>query len=265
MANKISPQAFVDPAAKVGDNITIYPFAYVEGDVVIGDNCTIYPYASVMAGTRMGRNNVVHQGTVLAAIPQDFDFRGDASELVIGDNNIIRENVVINRATFAGDKTVIGNDNFIMEGVHISHDVQIFDKCVIGYGSKIAGACEIHDNTILSSNVIANPHVRVGRCAMVQSGCRFSKDIPPYIVASETPIKYSGVNSTILTNAGIEDKIQHHIANAYRLVFAGKTSLFDVINQIRDQVPQSTEIDEIVAFLESTVLGIIGKEDFNEE
>jgi acyl-ACP--UDP-N-acetylglucosamine O-acyltransferase len=259
MANNISPQAFVDPSAKIGNDVTIYPFAYIENDVVVGDGCKIYPFASVMAGTRMGKNNMVHQGSVLAALPQDFDFTGEQTELVIGDDNIIRENVVINRATHQGGQTMIGNKNFIMEGVHISHDTHIFDNCVIGYGTKIAGNCEIHDYAILSSNVVANPGVRVGRSAMVQSGCRFSFDIPPYIVATHNPIEYGGVNSTILTNGGIDIKIQNHIANAYRLVFNGKTSLFDGINQVIEQVPQSHEIDNIIEFLRTTKIGIISK------
>lgn len=259
MANKISPQAFIDPAAKIGDNVTVYPFAYIEGNVEIGDGCTIYPFTSIMNGTRMGKNNTVHQGTVLAALPQDFDFTGDITELVIGDNNVIRENAVINRATFASGKTCIGNNNFIMEGVHISHDTIIHDYCVIGYGTKIAGCCDIQDNAILSSNVIANPNVRVGRSAMVQSGCRFSKDIPPYIVAGKYPIEYTGVNATILTNAGIKDKVQNDIAQAYRLIFNGMTSLFDALKQVEDQVDDSDEIQNIKNFITESKLGLIGK------
>ena len=265
MAKNIHPQAYVDPAARIGEGVTIMPFAYIEGDVVIGDGCTIYPFVSIMNGTRMGCNNTIHQGTVLAAVPQDFDFTGETSELVIGDANIIRENVVVNRATHSGDRTVIGNNNFIMEGVHISHDTRIGNYAVIGYGTKIAGCCDIHSHAILSSNVIANPGVRVGRCAMVQSGCRFSRDVPPYIVAQHNPIEYGGVNSTILTNAGIDIKIQNHIANAYRLVFHGKTSLEDGIKQIIEQVPASREIDNIVEFLKSTVIGVISKDDFTDE
>ena len=260
MANNISPQAFVDPSAKIGDDVTIYPFAYVEGNVEIGDGCKIYPFASVMSGTRMGKNNMVHQGTVLGAFPQDFEFTGEDTELIIGDRNIIRENVVVNRATHSGGKTAIGDKNFIMEGVHISHDTHISSNCVIGYGTKIAGCVEIHDYAILSSNVIANPNVRVGRCAMVQSGCRFSLDVPPYIVATHNPIEYGGVNSTILTNAGIDLKIQNHIANAYRLIFNGKTSLFDAVSQVIEQVPNSKEINNIVEFLNTTKIGVINKD-----
>ena len=86
----ISDKAYIDPKAKIGNNVTIYPFAYIEGDVVIGDDCVIYPYASIMNGVRMGRANKVYQNTVLAAEPQDFNYRGDATELVIGDENIFR-------------------------------------------------------------------------------------------------------------------------------------------------------------------------------
>ncbi len=259
MANKISPQAYVSPDAKLGDDITIYPFAYVEGDVEIGDGCVIYPFTSVMEGTRMGKNNAIHQGTVLAALPQDFEFCGEKAELVIGDNNIIRENVVINRATHAGNKTQIGNGNFIMEGVHISHDTIIYHNAVIGYGTKIAGDCVIQDNAILSSNVIANPGVRVGRSAMVQSGCRFSKDVPPYIVATHNPIEYGGVNATILTNAGIAEDVQNNIAQAYRLIFNEMTSLFDALGQVRQQVPDSQEIQNILKFINDSKLGLINR------
>lgn len=255
----ISPQAFIDPSAKIGNDVTIYPFAYIEGDVVIGDHCTIYPYVSIMSGTRMGDNNTVFQGTVLGALPQDFEYKGDKTTLVIGSGNTIRENVVINRATFPDGETTIGDNNFIMEGVHVSHDAKIGNYCVVGYGTKIAGNCEIHDGAILSSNVIANPGTRVGSCAMVQSGCRFSNDVPPYIVAHETPIAYGGVNSTVLTNAGIDEKIQNHIAQAYRLVFNGKVSLFDAINQVVEQVPGGEEIDKIIGFLRSTKIGLITK------
>ena len=87
MASEISPKAEIDPRAKIGNNCKIYPFAYIEGDVVIGDNCTIYPYVSILNGTRMGNDNTVFQGAVLAALPQDFEFKGEPSELIIGDRN----------------------------------------------------------------------------------------------------------------------------------------------------------------------------------
>ncbi len=255
----ISQRAEIDPRAKIGKNVTIYPFAYIEGDVVIGDDCIIYPYVSVLNGTRMGRGNKVFQNTVLAAMPQDFSFRGESSLLVIGDENTIRENVVINRATHSEGKTVIGNRNFFMEGVHISHDTKIGDKCVFGYGTKIAGDCEIENSVIFSSSVIVNPGSRIGKLSMIASGCRISKDVPPYIVAGDNPVEYNGINATILTAKGISKKVQGHIANAYRLVFLGQTSVFDAVIQVKEQVPDGEEIRHIVEFINATKLGIISK------
>ena len=252
MASDISPKAEISPKAKIGDNCKIFPFVYIEDDVVIGDNCIIFPFVSILNGTRMGGHNKIHQGSVIAALPQDFEFRGEKTECIIGDNNIIR-------ATHTGGKTVIGNDNFLMEGTHISHDTVIGNQCVFGYGTKIAGDCEIGNGVIFSSSVIENAGTRVGEGSMIQAGTTFSKDVPPYIIAGGTPVAYGGVNTTMCRSYGISEKVLKHIANAYRLVFHGQTSVFDAVNQIKDQVPDSVEIQTIVSFIESTKKGIIAK------
>ncbi len=259
MSSEISPKAEVSPKAKIGDGCKIYPFVYIEDDVVIGDNCIIYPFVSVLNGTRMGNNNKIYQCTVLGALPQDFSFTGDETELVIGDGNTIRENVVINRATHVGGKTIVGNENFLMEGSHISHDTHIGHCNVFGYGTKIAGSCEIGNGVIFSSSVIENGGTRVGDLAMIQAGTRFSKDVPPYIIAGGNPIAYAGPNTTMMSTRKIEERIQKHVANAYRLLFHGQNSAFDSMLQIKEQVPDSNEIRNIVEFIKTTDKGIITK------
>ena len=256
--SEISPRAEISPKAKIGNNCKIFPFVYIEDDVEIGDNCIIFPFVSILDGTRMGAHNKVHQGSVIGALPQDFNYRGEKSECIIGDNNIIRENVVINRATHRGGRTVVGNDNVLMEGAHISHDTVVGNRCVFGYGTKIAGDCQIQDGVIFSSSVIANAKTRVGEGAMIQASTTFSKDVPPYIICTKRS-EYGGVNYTMGHYYGVDDKILRHIANAYRLVFMGQTSVFDATNQIEQQVPDSPEIQNIIRFLRSSELGIISK------
>ena len=225
---------------------------------MIGDNCIIFPFVSILNGTRMGNNNKIHQGAVIAALPQDFEFRGEKSECVIGNHNIIRENVVINRATHQGGQTVIGNDNFLMEGSHISHDTKVGNCCVFGYGTKIAGDCYIEDSVIFSNSVVENPKTRVGMGSMIQAGTTFSKDVPPYIIVTRK-CEYGGVNMTIGRKHGVDEKTLKHIANAYRLVFNGNNSVYDAILSIVDQVPPGPEIDHIVEFLKSADGGVISK------
>ena len=257
--NDISPKAEIDPRAKIGQNCKIFPFVYIEGDVEIGDNCIIFPFVSILNGTRMGGHNKVHQGSVIGALPQDFNFRGEKSECIIGENNIIRENVVINRATHRGGKTVIGDDNVLMEGAHISHDTKMGNNCVVGYSTKIAGDCEIGNGVIFSSSVIENAGTRVGDLAMLQAGTRFSKDVPPYAIAGGNPIEYGGSNNTMMETWKIDEKVRKHVANAYRLLFHSKNSVYDCMLQIKDQVPDGEQIRNIVKFLQETKAGIISK------
>ena len=253
----ISPLAYVDASAKLGANVTVHPFAYIDKNVEIGDDCEIMPHVSIMSGTRMGKRNRIFNGAVIAAEPQDFNYKGDDTIVEIGDDNVIRENVVINRATNSGGKTVIGNGNFLHEGVHVSHDTHIGNHSVFGYGSKISGNCMIEDYVIFGGNVLVSQGCRVGTWSMTQTGCRFRQDVPPYIVAALEPTTYYGVNSVILMHEGMSEKIVKHISHAYRIINQGNTSIFDALLMIKDQVPMSDEIQHIIDFISASKLGII--------
>ena len=253
----ISPLAYVDAGAKLGANVTVHPFAYIDKNVEIGDNCEIMPHASIMNGARLGKNNRIFNGAVIAAEPQDFKYKGDTTLTVIGDNNVIRENVVINRATNPDGRTVVGNECFLHEGVHISHDTVIGNHCVLGYGSKISGNCVFEDYVIFGGNVLVSQGCRVGTWSLTETGCRFRKDVPPYIVAAMEPTTYYGVNSVILAHQGVSEKIIKHISHAYRIIYQGNTSIFDALLMIKDQVPMSDEIQHIIDFINGSKLGII--------
>ena len=253
----ISPLAYVDSSAKLGNNVIVHPFAYIDKNVEIGDNCEIMPYASVLSGTRMGSHNRVFQHAMLAAEPQDFKYKGGDTLLVIGDNNVIRENVVINRATTAEGKTEIGDGNFLHEGVHISHDTKISNNCVLGYGSKVSGNCLLEDCVVFGGNILVSQGCRVGAWSMIQTGCRFRRDVPPFIIAAKEPTTYYGVNAYILEHEGFGEKIIKHIGHAYRIIYQGNASLFDALLMIRNQVPMSDEIEHIIKFIENSKLGII--------
>jgi len=255
--NTISPLAFVSPEAKIGDDVTIHPFAYIDKNVEIENNCTIMPYASVLNGTRMGTGNMVCQGTVLGAVPQDFNYHGGDSILEIGNNNVFRENIVISRSSSPEGKTVIGNDNSLMEGVHICHDVRVGDNCVLGLKSIIAGNCIIDSHVIFSSMVSMFQDTRAGSWSMVRGGCRFRKDVPPYIVTSTNPTSYYGVNVKLLEYHNFPKKIIQHIAHAYELIYHGNVSILDAAIRVEEEVPMSDEIRNIIDFIRNSQKGII--------
>lgn len=220
MSSDISARAEISPKAKIGDGCKIFPFVYIEDDVVIGDNCIVFPFVSILNGTRIGNGNKIHQGSVIGALPQDFNFVGEKSELIMGDNNIIRENVVINRATHRGCQTVIGSNNFLMEGAHISHDTKLGDNCVLGYGVKISGDCEI-GNRSSSRRVSFRKHKPASeRLQLFRQARPSGRDIPPYIVAGGSPVKYNGLNSMMCDTLGIDEKREEAYCKCLPLDFS---------------------------------------------
>lgn len=253
----ISPLAYVDPSAQIGKNVTIHPFAYIDKNVVIGDDCVIMPYVSIMNGARIGNGNTFYQGAVIATPPQDFKHKGEETIVCIGNNNVIRENAVIIKASALGHETVIGDNNFIMQAVRISHDATIGNGCIIGNGAQIAGQSTVGDCSIISSSVIMTGHIRVGSWSVIQGGCRFSKDVPPYIVVAHEPAAYYSINTRVLQHEGFSDTVIKHIAHAYRIIYHANTSIEDALYRVELQIPKGPEIQNIIDFVRSSKVGII--------
>lgn len=254
----ISPQAFVHPGAKIGQNVTVHPFAYVDDNVEIGDDCVIMPYASILNGTRMGKNNKVFQGAIIGAEPQDFRWKGEPTYCYIGDNNVIREQVIINRGICPSRGTRIGDGIFIMAGVHIGHDSTIDGPCVLGNGVTIAGDATIEKCTVLSSNAIVHEGAHVGQWVLVKGGCRIGSNVPPYIIAAHNPSTYYGVNAAIMRKRGFTEQQIEDAAKAYRHIFQTQTSVFNALKRIEADIDDSEIRANILGFIRDNNLKIIG-------
>ena len=140
----ISPLAYIHPEAQIGENVEIAPFVYIDKNVVIGDNNKIMPNVNILYGARIGNGNTIFPGAVIGAVPQDLKFRGEETTAEVGDNNLIRENVTINRGTAAKGRTRVGSNNLLMEGVHVAHDATIGNGCIIGNSTKMARRRQLH-------------------------------------------------------------------------------------------------------------------------
>ena len=253
----ISPLAYIHPEAQIGENVEIGPFVYIDRNVVIGDNNTIMPNANILYGARIGNNNMIFPGAVIGAIPQDLKFKGEETTAEIGDNNTIRENVTINRGTAAKGKTIVGSNNLLMEGVHVAHDAIIGNGCIIGNSTKFAGEIIIDDYSIISASVLMHQFCRVGGYGMIQGGSRFSKDIPPFIIAGRDPIAYCGINIVGLRRRGFSNELIENIHNAYRIIYNSGKNTTEALEQVKQEVPMSPEIEYIISFIENSQRGII--------
>ena len=232
-------------------------FVFIDKNVVIGDNNKIMANANILYGSRIGNGNTIFPGAVIGAIPQDLKFRGEESTAEIGDNNLIRENVTINRGTAAKGRTIVGNNNLLMEGVHVAHDALVGNGCIIGNSTKMAGEIVIDDNAIVSANVLMHQFCHVGSHVMIQGGCRFSKDIPPYIIAGREPIAFSGINIIGLRRRGFANEVIENIHNAYRIIYQSGLNTTEALKKIEDEFEKSPEIDYIIEFIRNSERGII--------
>lgn len=252
----LSNLAYIHPEAKLGNDVIVDAFAFIDKNVEIGDGTHIHPHASVLSGTRIGKNNEIFEGAIISATPQDFRWKGEDSFVVIGDNNKIREQVIINRSIEKDGKTEIGSNSFIMAQTHIGHDSQIGNYCVLGNGVKIAGNVIIGSYSILSSGALVHEKCHVGEWCLIKGGCRVNGNVPPFAVMAHNPISYFGVNSYVLKKAKKSDPIIDDIAKCYRHVYQTGTSTNNALRRIKDDVEQSPERDSIILFIESHDLNL---------
>ena len=254
--NQISPLAYVHPEAKLGDNNIIGPFCYIDKDTVLGDNNVLQNSVTINVGARIGNGNEIFPGASISTKPQDLKFRGEVTTCEVGDNNSIRENVTISRGTASRGKTVVGSNNLLMENMHVAHDCELGSGLIIGNSTKFAGEVVVDDNAIVSAAVLCHQFCRIGGYVMIQGGCRFSLDIPPYVIAGKEPTRYAGLNLVGLRRRGFSNELIQHIHEAYRLLYS-KGVLKEGIQEIKNNLQITPEIQYIIDFVESSKRGII--------
>lgn len=254
--NQISPMAYIDPEAKIGDGNEIGPFCYIDKNTIIGDNNKLYNSVTIHTGARIGSGNEFFPGASISTKPQDLKFKGEETLCVIGDNNSIRENVTVSRGTASKGKTVVGSGNLLMENMHLGHDCVIGNGLIIGNSTKFAGEVTIDDNAIISATVLCHQFCHIGGYVMIQGGCRFSQDIPPYIMAGKEPTRYCGINIIGLRRRGFSNETIEQIHDTYRIIYANGI-IKDGVQEARAKYPGVKEVEYICSFIENSKRGII--------
>jgi len=248
--------AFIHPNAKIGKNVTIEPFAVIYDDVVIGDDCWIGPHVTIFPGARIGKECKIFPGVSIAAVPQDLKFAGEYTTCEIGDNNVIREFVTINRGTSASGKTVVGNNNLIMAYAHVAHDCVVKNNCILANSATLAGHILIDDYAIIGGQCAIHQFTRIGKHVILMGGSLVDKDIPPYVKGGKFPVSYCGVNSVGLLRRGYSQEVVNNIQSLYRIVFQKGLMYSAALEELKQQ-PQSAERDEIISFMETAERGLM--------
>ena len=251
------PLAYVHPQAKIASNVVIEPFVTIHKNVEIGEGTWIGSNVTIMEGARIGKNNKIFPGAVISAIPQDLKYQGEESIVKIGDNNIIREFVTINRGTKANMETVIGNNNLLMAYCHIAHDCIVGNYCILANAATLAGHITVDDWAIIGGLVAVHQFVTIGQHTMISGGSLVRKDVPPYTKAAREPLSYVGINSIGLRRRNFSPEKINEVQNIYRFLFLKNNNVTQAIRAIEAEMPATKERDEIISFITNSARGIM--------
>lgn len=253
----IHPQAVVDPRAELADDVTVGPFAVIGPDVRIDSGTSVGPHAVIEGPTRIGRDNRIYQFVSLGTAPQDKKYRGEPTELIIGDRNLIREYCTFNRGTVQDlGYTKIGSDNWIMAYVHLAHDCVVGDHTIFANGATLAGHVTIEDYAILGGFTLVHQFVRVGAYAFTGMGSAVSRDVPPYVTASGNLAEPHGLNAEGLRRNGFAAEQIARLRRAYKTLYRSGLRLEEALGELRKDV-EHPEIARLLHFLEGSRRSII--------
>jgi UDP-N-acetylglucosamine acyltransferase len=253
----IHPTALIDSHAQIGTDVAIGPFTIVEGDVTIDSGTQIGPHAYIADGARIGKNCKIHNGTVVATLPQDLKFGGEKTLFEIGDETVIREFCTLNRGTLAHGKSSIGNHCLLMAYTHVAHDCTVGDRVIMANGVQLGGHVTIEDWAIIGGMTPIHQFCKVGQHCMIGGGFRAIQDVPPYILASEEPLRFCGLNSVGLKRRGFSEETVMKLKKAYRLLYRSGLNVTQAVVQIKEQVEPIPEVQNVLRFIEASDRGIL--------
>lgn len=245
----IHKTAIIDPKAEISSTAEIGPFTVIGPNVVIKDSVKIQSHVNITGHTIIGKNNKIYPFASIGNDPQDIKYKGEKTELRIGDNNTIREYSTINPGTIqGGGVTVVGNNNLIMINAHIAHDCIIGNNIVIANSAAIAGHAEIGDNVIIGGNCGVQQFTRIGKMAMIGGMTGVLNDVIPYGLSTGNRNSLQGLNLIGLRRSNFENKDILGLSDAYKEIFATK-NLTENLSKLNGSFKDNPLVKDVIEFI----------------
>jgi len=256
---EIHPQAIVAASAKMGKGVKVGAFSVVGEDVELGEGCVLHSHAVVQGPSRFGKNNIFHAFCVIGGDPQDYTFRGERVELGAGDGNIFREYVTVSRGTQkGGGKTSLGDNNFFLAYSHVGHDSQIGSNTLFVNGATLAGHVTVEDFATIGAFCPVHQFCRIGRYAYIGASTVITQDVPPFSkVVTERETKSFGINSIGLERKGFSRERLQALKRAYKLLLRSKLNTSQALEEMKETLSDSADVQELIHFIEIAVRGIV--------
>ncbi len=259
----IHPTAIIEEGAILGSGVSIGAFSIIGSGVTIGENTTIDSHTLIAGNTTIGSGNHIFSHAAIGTIPQDLKFAGEEVELIIGDNNTIREFTLLNPGTQGGGSiTKIGNNNLLMGYVHLGHDVKMGNHCILANGSALAGHVELGDYVVVGGTTPVHQFVHIGDYAMIGGASALAQDVPPFCLAEGNRASLRGLNLTGLRRRVNREEI-NELKVAYRELFEHNRPLQEVAQELLNTT-QSSKVKQLCAFIQHSKRGIPFKRTHQE-
>jgi len=255
---EIHPSAVVSSHAEIASGVKIGPYSIIGDHVSIDAETEVGAHVVIEGHTRIGKRNKIYPYTSIGTAPQDIGYRGEDTRLLIGNDNVIREYVTVNRATTKEEwETVIGNQNYIMAYAHIAHDCCLGNRVIMSNVATLGGHITIGDYAILGGLVAVHQFVRIGAHAFLGAKSGIDRDVPPFMMTAGPRARLYGINRKGLSRMGFSDETIGGLKKAYQIIWREHRGFSEGILQVRKDIRTFPELEMLLAFLEGSKRGIL--------
>ncbi len=255
---EIHPTAIVSPHAELAEKVKIGPYCIIGDHVKIGRETEIKSHVVLEGHTQVGERNQIFPFVSIGSPPQDVGYRGEETRVVIGDGNLIKEFVSINRATTKQNwVTILGNENFLMAYAHVAHDCKLGNRIVMSNAATLGGHTEIGDYANLGGLAAIHQFVRIGPYAFIGGKSGVDRDVPPFMITAGERARLYGINRRGLARHGFSQEAINGLKKAYRIIWRESRSLDEAIDKAREEIPPFPELETLLGFFEGSKRGVL--------
>lgn len=256
-SQSIDQLAIIDPSAEIADDVEIGPWTVVGPGVSIGAGSRIASHVVLKGPTVIGRNNRIMQFSSIGEDTPDLKYNGEATRLIIGDNNVIREGVTIHRGTVQDrSETTIGNHNLLMAYVHVGHDSVVGDHCILVNNASLAGHVDVGDWAILSGYTLVHQYCSIGAHSFTGMGSAVGKDIPAFVTVAGAPAAARSMNLEGLKRRGFSKEQLANLSKAYKIIYRRGHTMDKAIEEL-ETMAAASEIQTLLTSLKNSTRGIV--------
>lgn len=258
MTTTIHPTAIVDPAAQLGENVSIGAYSIVGAEVQLGDNSIVESHVVLNGHTEIGINNHIFPFAAIGGAPQSVAYKGEPTRVVIGNNNVFRENVTVNRGTVSDEGiTSIGNDNFLMAYAHIAHDCRLESNIVFANSASLAGHCRVGNYVVLAGYTLVHQFCRVGDHCFTGVNSVCIQDVPPFTLVAGNRAITHGINVRGLRRRGFSSDDILELKRAYKIIYRSGLTMTQALEKITEREWQSDHVKVLTDFIKGSKRGVI--------